>query len=64
MHKVTAEVPDEVFEEMHNVVPWGLRKHLIASVMRLVVAIIKQEGIVAAGAILDGKFKIVRDEDA
>jgi len=43
-----------------QIVPWGIRRHVLEVVLKLVLDAIKSDGIIVAGAILDGNFKLVR----
>lgn len=54
MHKLTAEIPDELYDEMRRTIPWGLRRHLIITVLRLALDLCRERGDLAAGALIHG----------
>jgi len=58
--KINVRVPRELHAELLNRVPWGLRRHLVEAVLRLILDAIRQEGPIITGAILAGDFKLVR----
>ena len=49
-------------KEMQALIPWGLRRNVIEAVLTLVLDAVREDGMVVAGAILDGRFKLVRVE--
>lgn len=62
MTKVTIDVPEKDFRELKRYVRWGLRQALVSAVINLVVDAIREDGEIVAGAILDGKYRLKRDE--
>lgn len=66
MAKITIDLPGNLLTEMKEAIPWGLRRHVIAAVLTLIVAAAKRDGSTALGAIMDNKFRLVpvleRDE--
>lgn len=55
-------VPDEVFDDFRETVQWGLRQHLVAAVLKLIIAAVKEDGMMVVGAILSGEYKLMRVE--
>jgi hypothetical protein len=43
---------------MLTLIPWGLRRNVIEAVLKLILDAVEKDGIVVAGALLDGKFKL------
>lgn len=62
--KINVRVSRDLHSDLVNNVEWGLRRHLIECVLRLVVDAIKSEGKIMTGAILAGEFKLVRSVPA
>lgn len=60
--KITVDITEPLYLEFRATVPWGLRKHLISALIRLVTDAVKKDGTIVAGAIMDGKFKLVRSD--
>lgn len=60
--RVNVRVSKELHDEMLTIIPWGLRRYVLEAVLRLVLDAIKKDGQVVAGAVLDGRFKLVRTE--
>lgn len=60
--RVNVRVSKEIHDGMLTVVPWGTRRYVLEAVLKLVLDAIKQDGQVVTGAILDGRFKLVRVE--
>lgn len=60
--RVNVRVSKELHDSMLTVIPWGLRRYVLEAVLRLVLDAVKKDGQVVAGAILDGRFKLVRVE--
>lgn len=58
--KINVRVSRGLHNDLVDNVEWGLRRHLIECVLRLVVDAIKSEGKIMTGAILAGEFKLVR----
>jgi len=48
--------------DVAELIPWGMRRNVIETVLSLILDAVRQDGMVVVGAILDGKFKLVRDE--
>lgn len=55
-------VSQEVHAQMARLIPWGMRRNVIETVLQLVLDAVERDGMVVAGAILDGRFKLVRSE--
>lgn len=58
--RVHVRISKQLHDDMLLLLPWGLRRVLHETVLRLVLDAIKSDGMVVAGAILDGQFKLVR----
>jgi|SRR5918996_2440894 hypothetical protein len=56
--RVNIRVSREVHRKMLTLIPWGLRRNVIEAVLKLVLDAVEKDGIVVAGALLDGKFKL------
>lgn len=63
MKRITVLVDDELFDRMNAAVPHGFRRHVVCSVLRLVVDAIEADGNIMVGAIMSDQYKLVRDED-
>jgi hypothetical protein len=61
--KVNVRVPRDLHDELNVIVPWGLRRHLVEAVLKLVLDAIRSDGPMVIGAILAGKFKLVKVDD-
>lgn len=62
--KVNVRVQKDLHNDLNELVPWGMRRHLIEACIRLVVDAVKRDGLVVIGAILAGRFSLVRtDQD-
>lgn len=55
-------IPDTLFEEFRETIQWGLRQHLVAAVLKLIIEAVKEDGMMVVGAILSGEYKLVRME--
>jgi hypothetical protein len=63
--RVYIRVSKKTHDEMMTLIPWGLRRNVHETVLQLVLDAIRSDGMVVAGAILDGHFKLVRvDKEA
>lgn len=60
--RVNVRVSKILHDDMLTVIPWGLRRYILEAVLKLVLDAVKRDGQVVAGAILDGRFKLVRVE--
>lgn len=61
-HRLHIIVPDDLFYEFKDTVQWGLRQHLVAAVLKLIIEAVKEDGMMVVGAILSGEYKLVRAE--
>lgn len=55
-------IPETLFEEFRETIQWGLRQHLVAAVLKLIIEAVKVDGMMVVGAILSGEYKLVRSE--
>ena len=60
--RVNVRVSRQLHDQMLTIIPWGLRRYVLEAVLKLVLEAIDKDGQVVAGAILDGRFKLVRVE--
>jgi hypothetical protein len=60
--KVNVRVPRDLHDDLNANVPWGLRRHLLEAVIKLVVDAIRSGGPLVIGAILAGRFSLVRND--
>lgn len=60
--RVYIRISRGMHDEMQKLIPWGLRRNVHETVLQLVLDAIRSDGMVVAGAILDGRFKLVRVE--
>ena len=60
--RVNVRISKKMHEEMALLIPWGLRRNVHETVLQLVLDAIRSDGMVVAGAILDGRFKLVRSD--
>ena len=60
--RVNIRISKEMHAEASRLIPWGLRRHVHETVLQLVLDAIRLDGMVVAGAILDGRFKLVRSD--
>lgn len=58
--KVNVRVSRDLHADLLSAVPWGLRRHLVEAVLRLILDAIKADGQIVTGAILAGEFKLTR----
>jgi len=58
--RVYIRVSKGTHREMMTLIPWGLRRSVHETVLQLVLDAIRKDGMVVAGAILDGDFKLVK----
>lgn len=56
--KVNVQVPKDLHDDLTAMVPWGLRRHLVGSVLRLVVDAAKRDGPIVFGALMAGRFTL------
>jgi metal-responsive CopG/Arc/MetJ family transcriptional regulator len=57
--RITISIDEELFSELHELVSFGFRNHLVNAILRIVLTAIRQRGEAATGAIIAGKFKLV-----
>jgi hypothetical protein len=50
--------------EIDELIPWGIRRSIIETVLQLVLDAVREDGMVVIGSILDGKFKLVQVDTA
>jgi hypothetical protein len=62
LSKVNVRVHPDLHTDLNRLVPWGMRRHLIEAVLKLIVDSIRTDGIVMIGAILAGRFSLVRND--
>jgi len=60
--RASMRISRETHERLETLIPWGMRRDVLEVVLQLVLDAIEEDGMVVAGAILDGKFKLVRVE--
>lgn len=60
--RVYIRISRRMHDEMSALIPWGLRRNVHETVLQLVLDAVKADGMVLVGHLLDGKFKLVRDE--
>jgi hypothetical protein len=60
--RVHIRIPRKLYEDMQEVIPKGVRRHVIEIVLHLIIDAVRQGGMVVAGSILDRRFKLVRDD--
>ena len=58
MKHVNVQLTPDVYNEMRETVPWGLRGQLIDRLLHLVVDAIREDGPIVIGAILAGEYKL------
>lgn len=58
--RVNIRLSKHMHAEMATLIPRGLRRNVHETVLQLVLDAIRENGMVVAGAILDGDFKLVR----
>lgn len=57
--KITTSIDTDLYDRMHTVVSWGLRRHLMGAVAKLLVEAIERDGPVVIGLVLEGEYKLV-----
>lgn len=62
MVRVNLRISKQMHDDMQKLIPWGLRRNVHETVLKLVLDAVRMDGMVVAGAILDGKFKLIRSE--
>lgn len=60
--RITLLVPEDLADRLAEHVPHGFRKHLLASMIKLVLDAIEEDGEMVIGAIMSNNFKLVRSE--
>jgi hypothetical protein len=60
--RVNIRISQDMHKQMSTLIPWGLRRNVLETVLQLILDAIKADGMVVAGAILDGRFKLVRSD--
>ena len=60
--RVYIRISKRMHDDMSALIPWGLRRNVHETVLQLVLDAVKLDGMVLVGHLLDGKFKLVRDE--
>lgn len=58
--RVNIHLSKAVHQDMSNLIPWGMRRIVLETVLCLILDAIREDGIQVAGAILDGEFKLIR----
>lgn len=60
--RVSIRISKKLHDEMLTLLPWGLKRAVHETVLRLILDAIRANGMVVAGAILDGRYKLVMIE--
>jgi len=60
--RVNIHLTKAVHRDMSNLIPWGMRRNVLETVLMLILDAIREDGVVVAGAILDGQFKLIRTD--
>lgn len=60
--KITVDISEELHQELVENVMWGLRGPLVIAVLDMVIAASKEGGQTMLGSILDGRYKLARDD--
>lgn len=58
MRKLTVLVDDDLFEDVNKYVPWGLRRHVVSTLLRMAVDVAKKEGQVGLAAVMENSFSL------
>lgn len=58
MRRVSFDVPEELLNEINNVIPWGIRKRLLTSLLEQVVVVGREYGEVGLAAIISNKITL------
>lgn len=61
MKRIVVRVPDDLFDDVARTLPYGVRRHVVEGVLRLVVDTIDEHGEIAIGAMMAGKFRLSLD---
>lgn len=64
LKRITIQLDPALFEDLRRVVEHGYRRHILAALIRMAVNAIESEGDMMIGALMSGKFKVVRDEES
>lgn len=56
--KITTDIPSELAAKLHELVPWGMRKHLMTAVLETILKAIETDGEIVMGAIMARQFKL------
>lgn len=59
--RLNINISDEAWEHFTSSVHWGLRAHLIVSIMKLIADAVNEDKMLIGG-ILSNKYKLVRDD--
>lgn len=58
MKKITLMVDDDLFEDVNKHIPWGFRKHVMSTLLRMAVEIAKKDGQIGLAAVMDDSFSL------
>lgn len=59
LKRITIQLKPELYNKLHNAVPHGYRRHVLAGLIQLAVTSIEEHGDIMIGALMGGKFKLV-----
>lgn len=62
--RISVPIPQELYEKFHRVIPWGFRKHLMKSVVEIVLEAVERDGNIVMGAVMAGRFRLQWEPDA
>lgn len=58
MKKITVLVEDDLYEDMQTYIQWGLRRHVLSTLITMAVDVAKNEGQVGIAALIQGSFSL------
>lgn len=61
LHRLHLSIEEDIYFDFRDTIQWGLRNALIVAVLKIIIAAVKQDGMMIVGAVLAGKYKLVID---
>lgn len=58
-HKMTIEVPSDIYNRLTKHVPWGTRQRVILQLIKLLAESVERDGAIVVGALMADRFSLV-----
>lgn len=62
MARINAQIPLELDERLHQIIPWGMKSLLLRALLEMTVEAVEKHGAVALSSILDKRFNPLTKE--